>query len=101
VSSHQPFAVIGKRDTYHELGPHEMKLVVDTARFVPHSSSIEVVASDGTPIESGLRFWGNKLNCSFNLRDGLPDGVARMDVRLCRRDDGRYVTHPVYFWVIL
>lgn len=97
----QPFVVIGKRDTYHELGDHEFKLVVDTARFVPHSSSISVVSHDGKPIDSRVRFWGNKLNCAFNLHDGLADGVARMDVQLCQRSDGRYVTHPVFFWIIL
>lgn len=94
------FVVYNLRQTYHEPGEYEFRVVLDPSVFRDsRGSELSVVDADGRPLTMTVRRWGRKMNCVFVIDDGVADGVVRVVLSL-RRDDGTDVRRNVTFWVV-
>src|SRR6266487_1227258 len=73
----EKFLVYNLRETYHELGEYEFKIVFSPKHFKnSHLSDLKVFDSDGRPMAYELKKWGRKMNCRFLIDDSCSDGVA-------------------------
>lgn len=96
----EPYVIYNLRDTYHEAGQYEFKIVLDPRRFKNgHLSEVTCVNSDGKNMTMDVQKWGRKVNCSFNIDESVPDGVSVLKMIL-KDDAGREVTGRATFWVI-
>lgn len=94
------FLVYGKRETYHELGSFELKVVLDPKRFKDaRGSELSFLDSDRKPIRSEVKMWGRKLNCRFVLDESVADGVAIVNMVL-RDGLGSFSSGSFTFWVV-
>lgn len=96
----EKFVVYGLRETYHELGTYEFKIVLNPRNFKnSHGSDITLVDSDAKPMKFIIKKWGRKISCTFTIDDSVADGVsvARLEMR-----DEKEVVHAgrLSFWVI-
>lgn len=96
----EKFVAYNLRETYHELGEYEFKVVLHPRVFKnSHESSLSLVDSDGKPMSFVIKKWGRKINCSFTVDENVADGVsvARLEMRDERGEihQGRFS-----FWVI-
>lgn len=98
--SAEKFVVYNLRETYHELGKYEFKVVLNPRFFKnSHESNLELVDSDGRLMRYELNRWGRKLNCSFVIDETVADGVSR--AKLSLKDDNDNVHGgTISFWVI-
>jgi hypothetical protein len=94
------FTTYGLREIYHELGTYEFKIVLNPRFFTnSHLSEISFLNPDGGPMTCSVDKWGRKINCSFTVDDGIPDGVILVNMRLV--DDKEQVTnHRLTLWVV-
>lgn len=84
------------RETYHELGVFEFKVVLDPKRYPdPSEVWVKMVDSDGSPMDFSIRRWGTKLNVTFTVDDRVADGVASLRLGL-----GEKQTEMVTYWII-
>jgi hypothetical protein len=98
--SAEKFVVYNLRETYHELGRYEFKIVLNPRFFKnSHESSLELVDSSGKPMQYELNRWGRKLNCSFVIDTEVADGVSRGALVL-KTDSGQVHAGQISFWVI-
>lgn len=73
----QAIQAYGIRETYHELGEHEFRVVLDPSIDIsPRECSFAAFDPDGKPMESSCRSWGSKIKCKFKFGPETPDGVA-------------------------
>lgn len=94
-----PFVIYNIRETYHELGRYEFKLVLDPACFRDsHFCSVSAVDPDGKPFPMDVKHWGRKMNCSFELTESVPDGVVVANFDL-RNASGSFPAR-LTFWVV-
>lgn len=96
----QKFVIYNLRETYHELGEYEFKVVLDPRSFRNgHFSELTCLDSDGKPMKFEVQKWGRKINCKFLIDKSVADGVA--NVRMDLKDDEGH-QHPgrTSFWVI-
>jgi len=94
------FQVYNVRETYHELGEYEIKVVLSPDSFKNgHLSEFKIVDSDGKPIPCEISKWGRKVNFLFKIDPDVSDGVAaiKMDLVTARE---RKVYRQVTFWII-
>lgn len=93
------FIVYNLRETYHELGEYEFKVVLNPRYFKnSHNSELIVFDSDRKVIRQETNKWGRKMNCKFRIGHDVSDGVAVVELILrSERDE-----HParLTFWVI-
>lgn len=97
----EKFVVRELRETYHELGEYEFKVVLNPRFFENgHGSELKVVDSDGRPLEHSSEVWGRKVSCRFKIDESVADGVSAVDLSL--RSNGTGEPHRVrlFFWVI-
>lgn len=94
------FVLYNLRETYHELGSYEFKIVLD-ARFFKngHLSELSCVDSDGKPMKFNVQKWGRKINCSFIVDNSVADGVSVVKMIL-KDDDGHEHSDRLSFWII-
>jgi hypothetical protein len=96
----EKFVVYGLRDTYHELGRYEFKVVLNPRFFKnSHDCELELVDGAGKPMRYELNRWGRKLNCSFIFDSEVADGVSRAMMSL-RSDSGQVHVGQISFWCI-
>lgn len=96
----QKFVVYNLRETYHELGTYEFKIVLHPKNFRHgHTSSMTMVDSDGKPMELDVKTWGRKVNCLFKIDKSVADGVsiATLDVIDSK---GEKHNMRLTFWII-
>lgn len=93
--------VTGLRETYHELGEYEFKVVLDPERFDnSHHCGVEMLDSDGKPMRCSVRHWGRKMICSFAIDRDVTDGVSTILVRLRDDEASSSITVRYSMWVI-
>lgn len=100
MAGHQKFVVYNLKETYHELGQYEFKVVLDPRHFKNgHLSEVLLIDSDGRPMKYDVEKWGRKINCSFSLDKTVADGVSTVKMVL-RDDEGHEMAARTSFWVI-
>lgn len=73
----QDFVVIGKRETYHELGEYSFKIVLSPDVYKSsHESSFDVRDSANKQMSFDIKKWGRKMICSFVIDGNTSDGVS-------------------------
>lgn len=94
------FVVYNLRETYHELGEYEFKVVLSPKYFKnSHISEMQLVDSDGKTMRFELKKWGRKMNCIFIVDETSADGVASARLQL-KDDRGNIVPGHLTFWII-
>lgn len=96
----EKFVAYNLRETYHELGEYEFKVVLHPKVFKnSHNSELSIVDSDGKPMKFTVKKWGRKINCTFLVDEAVADGVSV--ARLMMKDE-KGETHQgrLSFWVI-
>jgi hypothetical protein len=94
------YVVYNLRETYHELGEYEFKVVLSPRTFKnSHPSEMVLVDSDGKPIRFELKKWGRKMNCKFFIDQNVADGISVATLNL-KDDRGTSLTVRLTFWVI-
>ncbi|MHB8407934.1 MAG: hypothetical protein ACYDHY_07610 [Acidiferrobacterales bacterium] len=96
----EKYLVYNLRETYHELGQYEFKVVLSPKLFRnSHLSSLTLVDSDGKAMSFELNKWGRKMNCSFVVDKNVADGVSTVKLSLV---DDKEQPHDALlrFWVI-
>lgn len=100
MAAPQKFVVYNLRETYHELGSFEFKVVLDPRYFKNgHLSEVSLVDSDGRSLKYNVQKWGRKINCSFSLDQAVADGISTVKMVL-RDDEGHEMAARASFWVI-
>jgi hypothetical protein len=94
------FVVFNLRETYHELGEFEFKIVLNPRNFKnSHLSDLVVTDSSGQSMKYSIKKWGRKINCSFVIDQNSAEG--RSHVKLSLRDSKeQLVEGHLMFWVI-
>jgi hypothetical protein len=94
------FVVYNLRETYHELGEYEFKIVLSPKFFKNgHLSGLSFVDSDGKKVEHTLQCWGRKMNCKFVICDKVSDGVASVKLALTA-ENGKEFNELLTMWII-
>lgn len=94
------FQVYNLRETYHELGEYEFKIVLHPRFFKnSHLSELVLVDSDGKEMKHETKKWGRKINCHFVIDPSVADGVSICTLQL-KDDKERLVPGRLTFWVI-
>lgn len=94
------FITYNLRETYHELGNYDFKIVLDPRFFKNgHLSELACIDSDGRPMRFDVQKWGRKINCSFVIDQTVADGVSVVKMYL-KDDDGHEHADRLSFWVI-
>lgn len=94
------YVVYNLRETYHEYGVYEFKIVLSPKHFKnSHMCDMKLTDSDGNEMKYELKKWGRKLNCIFTVDKDVSDGVSSIGLEL---KDDKDLTHSFrkYFWVI-
>jgi len=100
VAQKEKFVLYNLRETYHELGEYEFKVVLDPRSFKNgHLSELTCVDSDGKPMNFEVQKWGRKINCKFIIDKSVSDGVSTVKMTL-RDDEGHELAGRTSFWVI-
>ena len=75
------YQVYNMRETYHELGQYEFKVVL-SPRFYKtgHDFKVEMFDSSRRPMNYKMEVWGRKLNVTFDIDHNVSDGVAFVNV---------------------
>lgn len=92
--------VYNLRETYHELGVYEFKVVLDPKLYKSsHASEAIMLDSDGNQMSFKLNKWGRKMNFTMKIDERVPDGVSVVRLNLVR-DDGTRINQMLSFWII-
>lgn len=88
------------RETYHELGRYEFKIVLNPAFFkTAEDVSLKIVDSDGKTMKHEFNVWGRKVFCEFDIDMSVSDGVSF--IQLDGSDSkGKKFSERNSFWVI-
>lgn len=96
----EAFVIYGLRETYHEQGTFEFKVVLGPRQFKSsHGSSVRVVDSDRKPVSVDIKRWGRKMICTFVIDEDVADGVATVELDLTTTRGTRSIVRKT-FWVI-
>lgn len=96
----KPFVIYNLRETYHEPGRFDFKIVLDPKHFKNgHTSEVTLTNPDLKPMPVDVKTWGRKINCTFQIDDSVPDGVVTVNVRLVD-EKGRATAAQAHFWVV-
>jgi hypothetical protein len=97
----EPFVVYNIRRIYVGKGTYDVKIVLSADSFKnSHLSEMDIVDSDGSPIEHELARWGRKMNVKFVVGPGTADGVATIRLLLRSSEDSAPELHRVHFWIV-
>lgn len=100
MQSKQKFVLYNLRETYHELGNYEFKIVLDPRSFKNgHLSELLCLDSDGKPMKFEYEKWGRKINCKFLIDKSVADGVSTIKMNL-KDDSGHQHEGRASFWII-
>lgn len=95
-----PFVIYNLRQTYHEQGEYNVKVVLNPKRFKNcHGSSIRLVDASNQPMKFELNPWGRKLNVNFTIDHSTAEGISGAYLNLID-SRGRTVTGSFMFWVV-
>lgn len=99
-SSADKFVVYNLRETYHEVGDFEFKIVLNPKNFKSsHLSDVSMFNPDGKEMKATIKKWGRKIMCSFTIDQTVPDGVAVVKMNLKDEKDQSFPGR-LTFWVI-
>lgn len=88
------------RETYHELGSYDFKVVLNERFFKNgHGFDLKLVDSAGKPLKFEAKVWGRKIVCNFEIDPSVEDGVSHIKLAL-RTEKGERVEGKLDFWVI-
>lgn len=94
------FVAYNIRETYHELGTYEVKIVLNPRHFKnSHLSEVVILDSDGKPVKQDIKKWGRKINCVFTIDKDVSDGVAVVKIQLLTTKETK-LNKQLTFWVI-
>lgn len=94
------YIVYNLRETYHEYGVYDVKIVLDPKYFKnAQMSDVKFTDSDGNEMKFTVEKWGRKINCKFIIDRNVSDGVSVIDMKLVD-ENGKIVTGRSTFWVI-
>ena len=97
----QPYIVYNARETYHEAGEYDLKIVLNPSYFDNcHQATFEVMGPDRRPLESSVKRWGRKMICSFVIRPESAEGVAVARFSLIDRK-GHVREGVISFWIVI
>lgn len=90
---------VSLQDVYVQPGRYSAKLMIDP-ELSPEINDVDVSIrnADGSPFDFTYRRWGTKLNVTFLIDDGTPDGVATVDVSMTGRS--RNIQKRFCFWIV-
>ena len=75
------FLAVELREIYTEKGEYEFKIALDPKKYENcDGSTVQMLDSDGNPIELSIRRWGTKICVSFRLTDHVSDGYLTIKV---------------------
>jgi hypothetical protein len=90
------YQVYGIRETYHELGQYQFKVVLNPRFYkTGHDFRVEMFDSSNRPMNFKFEIWGRKINITFEIDDYVSDGVAQATVFRGNNQLSRFT-----FWVI-
>jgi hypothetical protein len=96
----EKFVVYNLKETYHELGTYEFKVVLNPSNFKNgHESDVDFIDSDGKKMKFFVNRWGRKINCSFVIDDDVADGVSIVTIVL-KDSFGVTTNERLTFWVV-
>lgn len=94
------FVVFNIRETYHELGEYDFKIVLDPAKFkTSQLLSYKMLDSDMKSMDFSVQKWGRKLNCRFKIDPNVSDGVSYF-YAVVTNSKGEEEKIQLKFWVI-
>ena len=94
------FIIFNLRETYHELGTYEVKIVLNPKLFKNgHTAEVSIVDSDGRPMKCDVKKWGRKIVCFFTIDKDVPDGVAAIKLKLMNSKE-KMIERALTFWII-
>lgn len=94
------YVVYGLRETYHELGQYEFKVVLSPKKFRnSHASDLVLFDSSGKPVQFELHKWGRKMNCKFVIDQSVSDGISVAKLSL-HDASGNILSTNISWWVI-
>lgn len=97
----EKFVVLNLRETYHELGRYEFKVVLSAKHFKnSHFCEMTLVDSDGKPMNYEVQKWGRKMNCTFVIDPLVADGVSKVRLSLRKEESAEPQSSLLSFWVI-
>lgn len=75
------YQVYNMRETYHELGDYQFKVVLNPRFYkTGHDFRVEMFDSSNRPMKHKFEVWGRKINVAFTIDDSVSDGVAYVNV---------------------
>lgn len=75
------YQVYNLRETYHEFGQYEFKVVLSPKFYkTGHEFRVEMFDSSRNKMNYKMEVWGRKLNVTFDLGPSVSDGVAFVNV---------------------
>jgi len=88
------------RETYHELGKYEFKIVLNPTFFkTADEVSLRLIDSDGKSMRYDFNVWGRKVFCEFDIDQSVSDGVSF--IQFDGSDaNGKKFSERMSFWVI-
>lgn len=90
------YQVYNIRETYHELGDYQFKVVLNPRFYrTGHDFRAEMFDSSNRPMRHVFEVWGRKLNVKFTIDETVSDGVSYVDIF---RGDNKIAR--LNFWVI-
>jgi hypothetical protein len=93
------FIVFNLRETYHELGKYDIKIVLNQDFFKSsHLSDISIWDSDRKLMNFDVKRWGRKINCSFVIDENVADGISTISMHLV--GESNTFDELLQFWVI-
>lgn len=100
AKSKSTFVVYNLRETYHELGKYDFKIVLNPKFFKNgHPAEVQFFDSDRNKMKFKCEKWGRKINCSFVIDSTVADGVSFANLVLID-DEGTKHNERITFWVI-
>lgn len=91
------YQVYNLRETYHELGRYEFKVVLSPRNFKnAHGFRVEMHDSDRHPMSHDSEVWGRKINVRFEINGRTADGVSRVNVYTPKGD----LLCQLNYWVV-
>lgn len=96
----QKFVTFGLRETYHELGVFEFKIVLNPKFFkIAEFSNVVMKDSDDRAMKYSVERWGRKINFKFTVDKTVSDGVSVVELDIID-NNMKSSRCRLTFWVI-
>ena len=83
------------RETYHNNGKYEFKVVLDKSFKNGHDISILMLDPNNDMMPVTSEVWGRKVNCTFDITDLVREGVCTVRISL-----GSTLSETIQYWII-